>query len=124
MSAHVLLGCLLAAFAAGAAASEHCTARENLIDDSTRETIAIYSVTAPASVTLVDGRRIEVQAGTAWAEIGRISLGEVYAQADSAPGMMLVVSIGHIVGTFDPGAETFCAVRVRVPLRLRWIESR
>jgi hypothetical protein len=121
---HLAAACLLAVLALGAVASEPCTAPDTLIDDSTREATEIYRAETPASVMLVDGRRIEVREGTFWAEVGRISRGEVYADAEAPPGSMLVVRTGEIVGVFDAITGGFCGARSPAPLRLRWIESR
>lgn len=97
---------------------------DTLIDDSTREATEIFRALAPANVELLDGRRIALREKTDWAEMGRISQGDVYAHAEGASGPMLVVSMGEIVGAFDAGAGTFCAALTPVPFRLRWVESR
>jgi len=124
VTGYFVLACMLAAFAANAATFEVCGVPDTLIDDSTREATEIFRALAPANVELLDGRRIALREKTDWAEVGRISKGDVYAHAEGASGPMLVVSMGEIVGVFDAGAGTFCAARSTVPMRLQWIESR
>ena len=118
------LACLLVALASNVAAAGECAVPDTLIDDSTREETEIFRALAPVNVEFLDGRRIAVREGTDWAEVGRISKGEVYAEPEGRPKQMLVVRMGAIVGLFDAGAGTFCAALTPVPFRLRWVEAR
>lgn len=118
------LACLLVALAASVAAAERCAVPDTLIDDSTREETEIFRALAPVNLEILDGRRIAVREGSDWAEVGRISRGEVYAEPEGRPKQMLVVRMGEIVGVFDTSAGTFCAALTPVPFRLRWVEAR